>query len=503
MMVSSARHDRRGFALFVVFMIATAGLLLATSAVWMARAERSAEAAERDAAQLRALAWSGLQAVMAELDSQREAILAGQTPEMTESWSLFGTPTSRGTIRLLPVAGESLLESESAKLDLNAVDAEMLTRLEAVGEAFADRIIAARAGLSGERFHSPGDLLAVEGVTAERLYGALGEISVQSSVSDESSEEARFAARLEALSSDSAPVVGSSGWRSLLTTWNYEPVLQNTGRYKINLAAELDDRMRERIERRFGPDLVTLIEAIKNDPDQQIEGDWVYQALAASGLAPEEWDQYLDAFTVDEQQFYHGRVDLNRASASVLAAVPGLDAEKAAAIVNSREALTAEQKGGVSWLVSAGILSNEEWVVSAPYLTARSFVWRVRVQAQILRGGGDDVRVAGETVWEAVIDLSSPRARVAHLQDITRLETAADLLARAGEEGGDDLAEFASESLSSPDEDRYLVDEEEVSESGPFGNGGDEEASEADEGMETPSEPEKPQIRPIGRWTSG
>lgn len=423
------RPQRRGVIILVVFVIISGSALIMTSLSYLGRAEMHSAGRVGRVNQAQALAWSGVQAVMAELDSQRQEMLDGRDPQITDSWSLFGTGSERGMVQLLPVGpDDELIVSESAKLDVNLADAESLARLEPLlTPELAAAIVEARSARAGGRFDSLADLLEVPGMTPELLWGPLDKVQVQRAAASEQDAEVHFERRLRHLErgvSGPAP----RGLCDVLTIFSIEPVIQATGRYRININAKYDDRMHRRIARRYGEDLANLVRSFKtNEPERVIAQKEWYEILALTESEGRQADEYLDGFCLDEQKFAQGRVDLNRAPVEVLAALPGLDMDLAGALVAGRDALSARDRAGVAWPMASGAMTPAQWSAAAPRLTWRTSAWRVRILGRVLVGEEENVETAAECVYEAVIDLSSPQPRVAYLRDITMLETAISL----------------------------------------------------------------------------
>lgn len=263
------RPQRRGVIILVVFVIISGAALIMTSLSFLGRAEMRSAALVGRTAQVQALAWSGVQAVMAELDAQRQEMLDGRDPQITDAWSLYGTGSERGMIQLLPLGPEDeLIVSESAKLDVNLADAESLARLDAfLTPELAQAMVEARQARPGGRFDSITDLLEVDGITPELLWGPLDKVQVQRAAASERDADVHFERRLRSLQRG---VTGPEprGLSDLLTVFSIEPVIQSTGRYRININAKYDDRMHRRIARRYGEDLADTVRQFReNEPD--------------------------------------------------------------------------------------------------------------------------------------------------------------------------------------------------------------------------------------------
>ncbi len=497
---TSYEMRRRGTVLLVVFVLILSATLLATTIIRAASAETSVIAATTHRAQLRALTWSGIQAVMAELDTQRDAILQGQTPTLTDDWSLYGTSTERGELTLLSFGpNDAIIESESGKIDLNSIDTEGLTRTGIFENGMAKTVINARDARHGKQFDSIGDLLSIDGLATDRVWNLSP--------------------------SGSASSIGEAASRHLAddcTVYGFEPKLQETGRYKINLNAPWSDRMAERITRRYGNSIAQVVQTAKqNDEDFHISDTALRQLLAQSNEPPETWEKYLDGFCSDDDNFYVGRIDINRASVASLQSIEGLTKDQVQQIVAQRDGISDIQRAGTTWLIDTGILTREEWATTSVSMTTRTFAWRVRVRGRIMGGGiDDDPKVLGEQIYEVVVDLSSPEPRIAYLRDVTWLRLANQLIANGVD---NHLEEPFDRDESSRVDDEDSLDSK--SEGGSFEDSDDHmnpskksnqepnDARDVDDPMETESRngsrrttgqtPEQRVRTPVGRWNRG
>ncbi len=423
--------QRRGTALFIVFIIVASAVLLTTSLAFRARTERFGASTEEANAKAAAVAWSGVQAVMAELDRQRDNLLNGIEPHVTDSWSLFGDGTQRGIVDLLPIGpnGE-LIVSESAKVDLNTIEQEQFVQLTGLPEDTIVDVLRARAQLPNNRFESLGDLMAVQGIDASHIWGATidtarnnPQINEESNVDDRNETNTSIDTHANIRYPDDGE---STALSHKLSVFTYETKLQESGKYKININGDFTDRMFRRIERRFGEDLANLIKQVKDNDDAfHLTEQQVYQLLATGDTDPTEWDQYLDAFTDNDERYYQGRIDILNASAHVLQSLDGISNEQAASIVDERQVLTQKESAGTAWLVTHDILTHNQWAAVAPKLTWKTTAWRVLVRGSVVVGGDNGkTRIASERIYEAVIDLSMPRPRVAYLRDVTMRDIA-------------------------------------------------------------------------------
>lgn len=430
----AARDARPGIVLLLVVVIVTISALIGGSVAMSASTEREATSAARALVQARALAWSGVQGVMAELGAQRESLLAGEAPVLTESWELFSDEGGgRGVVRLIDLTedAEGFIIAEGGLLDLNSATKAMLMEL-GLDEGLAGRIIASR----GQRpFASVADLRRVAGLTDAVLYGSPG-----------SEQE-------EGADSGMGP---QGGLAANLTIFAFDPNIQTglgddaerfRGRQRVNLDQPWSARLRDALVERFGEGAAAGVERIMREGTTFGEERDIIATLRRLRLPPDTWADVLDVFTTSDDEYLIGRVDLGTAPQSVLACLPGIDEEQAREIVAARERLGAEAMRSPAWLVTEGILSESAFEEVVDHVTTRCMQWRVRVEAGIATsdqtgtgiggplGGGAEAQgspLRPRVVLEAVIDVSSQRARVAYLRDISSLDAAREVLGDAG-----------------------------------------------------------------------
>ncbi len=171
------RVTRRGLVLLAVLIVVTISALIATMTMYLADAEREAVVTSLHRTQARALAWSGIQALMVELADQRDEMLDGQSPRVTDEWTVYTDENGhRGVVRLIAVgavkgAFGDVLASEGGKLDVNTATVEMLAALPGVSQAIAEAIVQERGNA---RFTSVEELVRVTGIDSLVLFGSMG-----------------------------------------------------------------------------------------------------------------------------------------------------------------------------------------------------------------------------------------------------------------------------------------------------------------------------------------
>lgn len=452
--------SRRGLVLLAVLVIVALGAFVGAGLLTTAGAEAAGTAYSVRRVQARALAWSGVQAVAAELAAQRDELLNGEAPRLGERHELFRDDSGRtGVVRLLAVADGARWASEAGKLDLNAAPAEMLAKLPGVGEDLARRIAAAR---EERAFASVEDLLRVEGVTPALLDPAGGE---------------ELAPAFDAPGSDGAGAGAESaadwlppderGLAQFVTVFAFDPNVQAglgenaeaAGRVRFPVWAmdPDDDELAALIGRRFDARPVSALRQAMRESERAEEWERLFlgAALPAPGTAEgadrreatEPAAALLDWLTVERDLYRLGRVDVNAAPAEVLACIPGIDADAAAQIVSLRERVQAEARRTPLWPYIEGVLTREEMATAARFLTTRSMQWRVRLEAGFLPGSGEvmaapeaeearsgaeaalldrgaaehEDRLLDAVTLEVVIDVAGPRPRIASMRDVTLL----------------------------------------------------------------------------------
>lgn len=407
-------RDRRGVMLIVVLVVVIVTALVGVGALDAGRAIASSARTEAGRTTSRTIANAGLRAVAEQLLEQRDALLNGEDPELDEELELWGEGDGRAFARLLPVGPEGeLWVSEAAKLDLNLADAETLAKLPLLSEGQARAIVDARpeAGYS-----SIGDLLTVDGLSHTLVLGDL---------IDTPWDRVDQGERLDALI-------------DVLTVLGAEPNVvvglglageENAGQQRLNLNRSWNDEMRELVLERYDEDIARGVQFALESFDLTDDSTLctvMDQVGADSGTVL----GVFDAFSTSPDPYLIGRTDINRASLDVLACLPGLNEELAGAIVDRRSSLAEDASRSPYWVLTEEIITLADYAPTAPWVSARSLQWRVRLLTGIASSdddGGEET-IEHLRVTEVVIDLAAPRPRIAHLEDITQRPLLASFL---------------------------------------------------------------------------
>ncbi|MEM1185616.1 MAG: helix-hairpin-helix domain-containing protein [Planctomycetota bacterium] len=416
-------NRRRGIILLSVLLIVTMSALTGTTLILRVSAERLLieGALRRDQAE--AFALSGVRAAISELAEQREVLLEGGDPGLTEEWRPDEAFGGRGVVRLVPFEDGALLRPESAALDINTATSEALASLPGMTPEFADAIVAARA---------------------EALFTSVEEVARLPELA--SLFDASESQSVDAFGADEAPAPVS-----YMTTFAFDPELTigvrspdvEPGLRRVVLRPPWNAEQQADLDARTGSELA---EAIGGDVDSGDLGesmDEFAELLVGQGADAEQWGAILDGVRFSNDPFALGKIDINRAPPEVLACLPGIDATKADALVTARERLDESDLASPAWPLAAEELTIPEFGAIAALITTRTTVWRVRVEAgfrdadedaeqSLQEPGADEFGIAIEddergdalrhrVVYEAVIDVSDARPRIAYLRDVTSL----------------------------------------------------------------------------------
>ncbi|MEE2908345.1 MAG: helix-hairpin-helix domain-containing protein [Planctomycetota bacterium] len=419
-MTSSNR--RGGFVIVAVLIAGISGLWVATSLLFLAQSDvRSAEVTMART-QHRSLGLSGLRLLADVLVDQRQELLAGQAPVVDSQYSLWDDGDREGVVRLLPFgSGGERLVGEAGRLDINHATVEQLSSLPMMDVGQAQAVVEARQSRSDQRFHSIHDLLAIEGIEAQDLFGDLSE---EESMDQALGLEGDLAERVE----QRLQVAGSRGLVDVLTVYGFEPNLQRSGRRRIDLNVPWSDELARRVTERFGEGAAQALEQIFQETSFD-EDAKIVRVLRDFQVPTREWVDPLDALTTRSDVHVAGRLDLNTASADTMETLPGIDRSLADRLVSERESLDEQERASIAWPVLRDVLSPEAFEAIADLVTVRSWTWRVRVAAGTVAADDPDGPIEHAVVYEAVIDLADPRPRLGYLREITMLQTASRLAA--------------------------------------------------------------------------
>lgn len=136
----------------------------------------------------------------------------------------------------------------------------------------------------------------------------------------------------------------------------------------------------------------------------------VLQFYLRSGLKAEEFSLIEGDLTVSTNKVIEGLVNVNTATATVLACLPGLDAEKADALVATRTGTDTQHS--IAWLKNA--LDEQAATQLGPFITSRSYVYMADIAALGHQG-------RGYSRSKFIFDTTEGGAKIRQRQDLTHL----------------------------------------------------------------------------------
>jgi len=455
----SFRATQRGFILFAVLVFILLLSMITLSLLFRSQGDEAAGHATSGSEQAWSAAMSGIEEAMR---------VAATTPVGSSDWlddsSLFraravyqdGADQWFFTV-FSPADGDSLVETryglsdEASRLNLNHLGNADLSKIPGLnatlvsalgqfigqgsqsaatpdGGASDDETLPAPVpapsgagtalSVTNQPSHGPlatlDELLLAPGFTRALLHGApssLDELSAPLTNSEGPQFPAEFSKPKR-----------SRGLDQYFTVFSRDPNRSNAGQPRCNLNDEGDPlptcdlpasfsnyvAAARTAKMRFGHPCEALEATVKVADERGVEVE------VASGITKENLPALLDLFAADKEDGHDGLINVNTASSTVLATLPGIDLPLAESIVSTRAGLSADHRATVAWLYQEGLMDAAKFKAVAPYLTARSAQFRFNVIGYGMPSGR-------YRVLEVVADLSGTDPRVIYLRDITRL----------------------------------------------------------------------------------
>lgn len=362
-------------------------------------------------------------------------------PIGTARYWLIGQPPDEGDDQQVTFG----LVDESAKLNLNTATLAMLNKLPRMTDALAAAIIDWRDADSevsengGEDevyarlnppyrcknapFESIEELRLVNGFTYDILYD---EDANMNAVLDENENDEDASSP-----NDNHDGVLNRGVLAYLTVHGQLSNLRTNGEPKVNVATVDANGLRQVMsDAGISSDKVLRVLAAFSSvgggtngtggqPGQpgggggtpSVTNNSVLQFYMRSGLTAEEFALIENDLTVSTNSMVEGLVNVNTATASVLACLPGLDAAKADALIAARAGQTTVQTS-IAWVKDA--LDEQSAAQAGPFITGRSQSFSADIAA-VGRHGRGYSRV------KFFFDTSEGTPKIRRRQDLTHL----------------------------------------------------------------------------------
>ncbi|MSU48513.1 MAG: hypothetical protein EXS37_05370 [Opitutus sp.] len=309
-----------------------------------------------------------------------------------------------------PVFG---LVDEASKLNLNTATRAMLEALPGMTPELVDTIISWRtrnqAGggdttygrldpprlNKGGPFESVDELRLVYGATLEILFG---EDTNRNGVLDENENDGDKSAPR-----DNSDGLIQPGILEYVTVYSRQPNTRANGSRRINISTT---QVRQQfLQQRFGPQRAAPI-AARIGPGEIRS---VAEFMMASGLNSEDFALIRGDITVSNGSTVQGLVNINTASETVLACIPGIGADNASAMVAYR-VQHPDVLNSLFWIKE--ILTREAIRRAGPYITDQSYQFSADVAA-VGRSGRGYYRE------KTIFDMTKGTPRIVYHQDLS------------------------------------------------------------------------------------
>ena len=462
--------QRTGMVLVSVLIVTVLAAMVAAGLLFRVQAEISSSTASSNGEQAHAAALSGIQTAITlmttppeDLDEPSEYAALGDPTLWHDNPDLFrnrlvyddGANEWYFTIYSQNLNDEESvrygLSDESGKVNINTAPRDVLLELPGMTSELVDTLIDYRdeneeaepEGAEQDYYDtlptpymikngalaSIEELLLVKGFNGSIVYG----------------EDANFNGLLEPNENDGDEKfppddndgVLSTGLKGNATAISYAADLDQEGKQRVSINTARQNQLREI---GLSDETVEFINVYRGEgnqfvhPSQLLNMSYQMKQRAPrrgggssgpltlqSGVGAEELPLVMDKLTTNQ---FGGRVPLigvinvNAATADVLAALPGISRNTAEQIVEARVNLEVETLATTAWIYTEGLVSASQYKEAAPYLTNRGYQYRLRCV-------GFGVPCGRYRILEAVIDFAPSQQasgpRVIYLRDITRL----------------------------------------------------------------------------------
>lgn len=166
------------------------------------------------------------------------------------------------------------------------------------------------------------------------------------------------------------------GIMEYVTVFSRDPNTQSDGSPRIDVTDDTESALPELLTELFG-------ESRAQEIQFQIQGaaatvGSLLEFYLRSQLTADEFAQLEGSLTVTNSESLHGLINVNYASAEVLACVPGIGPDKAPEVVGARP-IQGSDLPSMAWVTE--ILDEASVVQAGPYLTSRSYQFTADIAA--------------------------------------------------------------------------------------------------------------------------
>jgi DNA uptake protein ComE-like DNA-binding protein len=312
-----------------------------------------------------------------------------------------------------PVFG---LVDEASKINLNTAPRSMLEALPYMTPELVDAIISWRsrsqAGAGdntygrldpprlnkGGPFETVDELRLVYGATLDLLFGE--DTNRNGALDDNENDTDQSAPR------DDGDGLLQPGILEYVTVYSRQPNTRAGGGRRINIATQQGrQQLNPILQQRFGPPRAAQIIAALGTGELRS----VAEFMVTARLTADEFARIRGDITVSNGSTVQGLINVNTASETVLACIPGIGLENASALVAYRLA-NPDQLTSFAWL--SQVLSRTALIRAGPYLTDQSYQFTADVAAVGASG-------RGYARARTVFDMITGTPRIVYHQDLT------------------------------------------------------------------------------------
>lgn len=354
----------------------------------------------------------------------------------------IGEPTANTSSNNVPAFG---LVDEASKINLNTASATMLQNLPNMTQSLAAAIVAWRTSSgtssSSSTSSTSGGSSTVKGGPFESIY-ELAQI-VQNDGDDPSilyGNDTNMNHVLDASEGQGGQF--QPGLYEYVTVYSREPNTLSDGTKRIDITAPSQE-LRTLITTTFGDQRGRAITRAM-DPGGPIKS--VLEFAVRAQLTSDELDKIGPKLTMGTGTYKQGLINVNTASAAVLACVPGITSDKASSIVSARAGQSTPYTN-LFFLIA--ILGRDACIQAGPYLTTNSFQVTADVAAV-----GENGRGYRRTLF--VIDGSNGTPQVVYRRNMDGLGWALgpDAITNAQQQNNHGLQSSMNSSSSSSSNNR-------------------------------------------------
>ena len=247
-------------------------------------------------------------------------------------------------------------------------------------------------------FQTVRELLMVRGVTPELLFGRDTHQNGFLPAADEMRDNS---------GGNNLPVDEDGGWASILTVDSSDANVNASGADRVNIQSGDEKALagvngispaiahaivQYRNQNQFQSiaDLLDVTPQGQNGARGNQNGGNIQDPLAGAGQGSKLIDEDLltriaDDVTVDSSQEQAGLININTASLETLMCLPGIDRERAQAIVNNVR--SQGSFSNIAWLLKVPGIDRQVFKQIAPFVTTRSETFRIICEGRIKSSG--------------------------------------------------------------------------------------------------------------------